>query len=141
MIWATNVRPSADGLISPVVRVPNVDRVSLGKCVDDRMNRTMAWTQRHEQILNDATSLAHPGDLPRPGASHSLRRRRTRLLRRRRERPLGSRFPSLRRFQVTLSGSLRAMVRPDQPAIPADVERRSNRRSPSRCSLVAESIR
>jgi hypothetical protein len=67
MIWATNVRPSGDGLISPVVRVPNVDRVSLGKCVDDRMNRTMAWTQRHEQILNDAMpSLAHPGDLPRP---------------------------------------------------------------------------
>jgi hypothetical protein len=67
MTWATNVRPSTDGLISPVVRVPNVDRVSLGKCVDDRMNRTMAWTQRHEQILNDAMpSLAHPGDLPRP---------------------------------------------------------------------------
>jgi hypothetical protein len=67
MTWATNERPSADGLISPVGRVPEVDRVSLGKCVDDRMNRTMAWTQRHEQILSDATqTLAHPGDLPRP---------------------------------------------------------------------------
>jgi hypothetical protein len=65
--WATNERPSADGSIVPVVHVPKVDRVSLGKCVDDRMSRTTAWTQRHEQILSDATqTLAHPGDLPGP---------------------------------------------------------------------------
>jgi len=63
--WATNERPSADGSVLPVVHVPKVDRASLGKCVDDRMNRTTAWTQRHEQILSDATqTLAHPGDLP-----------------------------------------------------------------------------
>jgi hypothetical protein len=65
--WATNERPSADGSIFTVVHVPKVDHVSLGKCVDDRMNRTTAWTQRHEQILSDATqTLAHPGDLPGP---------------------------------------------------------------------------
>jgi hypothetical protein len=32
----------------------------------DRMARTVAWEQRHEQILNEATpTLAHAGDLPR----------------------------------------------------------------------------
>jgi hypothetical protein len=37
------------------------------ECLMDRSKRTVAWEQRHEQILNDATpSLAHAGDLPRP---------------------------------------------------------------------------
>jgi hypothetical protein len=40
----------------------------LGRCIMDRMQRTVAWQQRHEQILNDATqTLARAGDLARPG--------------------------------------------------------------------------
>jgi hypothetical protein len=35
-------------------------------CLQDRFARTVAWEQRHEQILNDANqTLAHAGDLPR----------------------------------------------------------------------------
>jgi hypothetical protein len=44
-----------------------VDPVMFNRCLMDRMARTVAWEQRHEQILNDATpALAHAGDLPRP---------------------------------------------------------------------------
>lgn len=33
-------------------------------CLFDRFQRTNAWEQRHEQILNDANqTLAHAGDL------------------------------------------------------------------------------
>jgi hypothetical protein len=40
----------------------------LSRCIMDRMQRTAAWQQRHEQILNDATqTLARAGDLARPG--------------------------------------------------------------------------
>jgi hypothetical protein len=39
----------------------------LSLCVMDRMRRTVAWEQRHEQILNDAVqTLARAGDLARP---------------------------------------------------------------------------
>jgi hypothetical protein len=39
----------------------------LSLCVMDRMQRTVAWEQRHEQILNDAVqTLARAGDLARP---------------------------------------------------------------------------
>jgi hypothetical protein len=39
----------------------------LSMCVMDRMQRTVAWEQRHEQILNDAVqTLARAGDLARP---------------------------------------------------------------------------
>lgn len=38
-------------------------------CRDDRFRRTVAWEQRHEQILNDATqTLAQAGNLPGPSA-------------------------------------------------------------------------
>ena len=43
-----------------------VTPVNLNACLMDRLARTIAWEQRHEQILNDATqTLAHAGDLPR----------------------------------------------------------------------------
>jgi hypothetical protein len=41
----------------------------LSRCIMDRMQRTVAWQQRHEQILNDATqTLARAGDLVRGDA-------------------------------------------------------------------------
>jgi hypothetical protein len=41
----------------------------LSLCIMDRMQRTVAWQQRHEQILNDATqTLARAGDLVRGDA-------------------------------------------------------------------------
>lgn len=43
-----------------------INPARLSECLMDRMARTVAWEQRHEQILNDATpTLAHAGDLPR----------------------------------------------------------------------------
>jgi hypothetical protein len=42
--------------------------LGLSRCIMDRMQRTVAWEQRHEQILNDASqTLARAGDLARPG--------------------------------------------------------------------------
>jgi hypothetical protein len=44
-----------------------IDPAMFNQCMMDRMARTVAWEQRHEQILNDAApALAHAGDLPRP---------------------------------------------------------------------------
>lgn len=49
-------------------RSPAADRTTLAQCLMDRMARTVAWEQRHERILNEATqSLAHAGDLPGGG--------------------------------------------------------------------------
>jgi hypothetical protein len=47
---------------------PSDNPAKLSLCLMDRMKRTVAWEQRHEQILNDATqTLAKAGDLARPG--------------------------------------------------------------------------
>jgi hypothetical protein len=52
----------------PMAPAVPINREYFNLCLADRMNRTIAWEQRHEHILNDATqSLAHAGDLPRPG--------------------------------------------------------------------------
>jgi hypothetical protein len=76
---------TSDPFLCPIMRAANVlyrgndptvqvaagsstiDPVKFNQCLMDRMARTVAWEQRHEQILNDATpALAHAGDLPRP---------------------------------------------------------------------------
>jgi hypothetical protein len=51
---------------TPGGRLPaNATKLSL--CLLDKMRQTVAWEQRHEQILNDATqTLARAGDLARP---------------------------------------------------------------------------
>ena len=51
---------------SDVLTVGSIDRVrKLDACLQDRFARTVAWEQRHEQILNDANqTLAHAGNLP-----------------------------------------------------------------------------
>lgn len=48
------------------LKVASIDRVKrLDACLQDRFARTVAWEQRHEQILNDANqTLAHAGNLP-----------------------------------------------------------------------------
>jgi hypothetical protein len=47
-----------------------VNRESFNLCLLDRLNRTTAWEQRHERILNDATqTLAQAGDLPHTAAA------------------------------------------------------------------------
>jgi hypothetical protein len=72
---------TSDPYLCPIVRATNtlyrapasqndrglaVDPARLNECLMDRMARTVAWEQRHEQILNEATpTLAHAGDLPR----------------------------------------------------------------------------
>jgi hypothetical protein len=59
-VFASSVAPTASD------RGVATNPVRLNECLMDRMARTVAWEQRHEQILNDATpSLAHAGDLPR----------------------------------------------------------------------------
>lgn len=63
---ATIVLYGTNASTSQSERGPAVDPARLNDCLMDRMARTVAWEQRHEQILNDATqSLAHAGDLPR----------------------------------------------------------------------------
>jgi hypothetical protein len=47
-------------IATPAVRLHAFDA-----CLQDRFARTVAWEQRHEQILNDANqTLAHAGGLP-----------------------------------------------------------------------------
>ncbi|HTI83418.1 MAG TPA: hypothetical protein VL614_23430 [Acetobacteraceae bacterium] len=51
---------------SDVLTVGSIERVKrFDACLQDRFARTVAWEQRHEQILNDANqTLAHAGNLP-----------------------------------------------------------------------------
>ncbi|HEY4042695.1 MAG TPA: hypothetical protein VGM32_12735 [Rhodopila sp.] len=54
-------RPSSSGAMP-------AQPAKLSFCVMDRMQRTAAWEQRHEQILNESVqTLARAGDLARPG--------------------------------------------------------------------------
>jgi hypothetical protein len=55
---------------SAILAVGSIDRVTrLDACLQDRFARTVAWEQRHEQILNDANqTLAHAGNLPLGGS-------------------------------------------------------------------------
>lgn len=64
IIGATTVPHSTD--IGTPPNGAGVTPANLNACLLDRLARTIAWEQRHEQILNDATqTLAHAGDLPR----------------------------------------------------------------------------
>jgi len=66
IVRATTVLYTAKASVPLNEQSPTVDPGRLNACLMDRMERTVAWEQRHEQILNDATStLAHAGDLPR----------------------------------------------------------------------------
>jgi hypothetical protein len=63
---ATNALYSTTTATPKSERALTVNPAGLTECLMDRMARTVAWEQRHEHILNDATqSLAHAGDLPR----------------------------------------------------------------------------